>query len=106
MLAGNSGTVIAYRLDGTSAGLDPSDPIDTVFGEQVDNLEDCTVGDPSAGVPPCIRDATAIPWATGSDHDVMVGVDHQTPPQAFRVDPWTFEPKAGAQGSSMSTTLP
>ncbi|HEY1546877.1 MAG TPA: VCBS repeat-containing protein [Kofleriaceae bacterium] len=111
MLAGDSGTadaapVIAYRLDGTPAGLDPSDPIDLVFGEQVTGLEDCTVGDPSTGKSPCIRDATALAWATGSAHDVIVGVDHETPPQAFRVDPWTFAPKADAQGSAMATTLP
>ncbi|HEX4454515.1 MAG TPA: VCBS repeat-containing protein [Kofleriaceae bacterium] len=98
--------VVAYRLDGTSAGLDPTDPIDLVFGEQVADLEDCAVGDPSTGMSPCIRDATALAWSTGSDHDVIVGVDHQTPPQAFRVDPWMFAPKSNAQGSSMAMTLP
>jgi hypothetical protein len=96
---------IAYRLDGTTAGLDPGDPIDLVFGEQVTGISDCTVGGSSANQPPCIRDATTLAWQTGSAHDVIIGVDHQTPPQAFRVDPWSFEPDGSASGSSASSTL-
>ena len=96
---------IAYRLDGTPAGLDPGNPIDVVFGEQVSGISDCTVGDSSAGQPPCIRDATTLAWQTGSAHDVIIGVDHQMPPLAFRADPWSFAPSGSASGSSAASTL-
>ena len=51
---------VAYRLDGTPGGLDPSDPIDTVFGEEVTGISDCSVGGPSANQPPCIRDRKSV----------------------------------------------
>jgi len=88
---------VAYRLDGSVNGLDPGDPIDTVFGEAVNGLGDCTVGSASTGTP-CIRDATALAWQTGSAHDVIVAVDHQVPPQAYRIDPWAFAPSGNHSG--------
>lgn len=95
---------IAYRLDGSVNGLDPGDPIDTVFGENITGVGDCTVGTASTGAP-CIRDATALAWQTGSAHDVIIAVDHQVPPQAYRLDPWAFAPSGNHSGTYAASVL-
>jgi hypothetical protein len=101
---GGSSPVTAYRLDGTSAGLDATDAIDDAFGEHIATLEDCTAGAPSNGTP-CIRDARLLPWSTATAHDVVIGIDHQVPPQAFRLDPWAFTASGTTAGTTSATVV-
>jgi hypothetical protein len=98
-------SVLAYRLDGTPDGLVSSDLIDVDEGEPVTNLADCSGTGAAGSGAPCIRDATVLGWQTGSAHDVIVAVDHLTPPRAYKVDPWVFV-QNGKLGSASSTVLP
>ena len=97
--------VLAYRLDGSADGLVPGDPIDTVDGEGVTGIGDCNGTGARGSSAPCIRDATVLGWQTGSAHDVIVAVDHLTPPQAYKIDPWMFAPSGGKSGSAAATPL-
>ncbi|HEY1817023.1 MAG TPA: VCBS repeat-containing protein [Kofleriaceae bacterium] len=101
---GGTSSVLAYRLDGTPAGLVSSDPIDLAEGEPVGDLADCSGTGPAGSGSPCIRDATVLGWQTGSAHDVIVGIDHLTPPRAYKVDPWSFV-QNGKLGSAAASVL-
>ncbi len=78
-----------YRLDGTSVGLDPDDPLDLAGGVQIPGLALCA-GQPLAI--PCLDDAVLLAWPTGAAHDVVIGIDQASPPRAFALDPWAAAP--------------
>ncbi len=83
-----------FRLDGTAAGLDPNDPLDHDDGVAIAGVTYCS-NDPAAGGP-CLDDAVLIAWPTATNHDVVIGVDRESPPRAFVIDPWSTAPSATA----------
>ncbi len=96
----NNPSASGYLLDGTSDGLDPSDPIDAALGERITGLDDCTGTDAIASGAPCLRTASLMSFPTATDHDIVVGIDHSAPPKAFVIDPWSF-----TAGGSVPSTI-
>jgi hypothetical protein len=72
----------AFRIAGTGNGLDAAAKVD---GTPVSGLADCLTGGAS-GV--CAGDAAYLAWSTAPHHDVVLAIDHASPPHAAMLDPW------------------
>jgi len=93
VLSATSGlTIKMFRLDGTAAGLDPNDPLDHADGVAIAGVTYCSGDQTASG--PCVDDAVLIAWSTAASHDVVIGVDRESPPRAFVIDPWSAAPSA------------
>ncbi len=69
----------AFRVAGTPDGLSTAQSTGTV----VDGLVDCQLG---SGTGACAQDALYLAWPRAGG-DVVIAVDHRSPPRALRIDP-------------------
>jgi len=82
--------MLAFRVAGTEAGLDPTPSL----GVPANGVADCPTG---SGL--CVQEAVYLPWPQAAQHDVVIAVDRAAVPHAEMLDAW-------APGGLAATPIP